>query len=228
MNITTFPNDILHTIFKLLTPNIINVISTCKLFNNLILQNVTHIYEKDTFEGRKCRSLSRTIQKIYCFFANQQYEENTTITLEKSQHKIYEQYLNCKIISNYYNEAGMCFIKNDYKTIGFDYIQYIPYKGYTRIIPILNGYSSICFQYSSDDNNLVKPIMCLSIFNNNDINTLDCHKFIIEFSNGKNFNKMRQIFVMRSINQILENMLSSIDNYNLGLKEYTNLSNSIM
>lgn len=70
--------------------------------------------------------------------------------------------------------------------------------------------------------------MCLSIFNNNDINTLDCHKFIIEFSNGKNFNKMRQIFVMRSINQILENMLSSIDNYNLGLKEYTNLSNNII
>lgn len=221
MNISILPTDILHTIFMVLTPNVNNVIYTCKLFNSLIQLNIVHFYEKDNFKIRKPQSLKWNMIRMECICNNQKYDMFTDIILIKSQYKIYEHNLKCKIIMETKDDIGCSFIKNEYNKIGLDYVEYNDHNMNSYIVPVFNGYSSICFLHNKYGTGGV----CTLLLTNNEINTLECNKFIIQLFINKN---IRLIPVMENFHQILENALSSIDNYNLALAKYTNPSIDVL
>ena len=226
MNITLLPEDILNILFKLLTPNVSNILTTCKLFNKIIHQNISHIYEKNTYEYSNYTSFYDIALNIYNYFTNQNITNEKTLTLIKSQYKIYEHESKCKIIV-----ADNCkylnFIKNTYDNSTLDYVHFYNnlYKFYF-IVPTINGYSSVAFYYNARDEDIEQSIACIYSFDNNEINIMNCYEFIIKLTNINSCGSARLININMSVNHILNIILSSTNNYNSMIENHRTILNN--
>ena len=160
MNITLLPEDILNIIFKLSRLNINNILITCKLFNKIINMNIAHIYTKNTYEYFNSIFFQGIVPNIYNYFTGQNITNEKTLTLIKSQYKIYDYEL-CEISVD--NNEYLNFIKNKYDNSIFDYIHfYDNLRQFYSIVITIKGRSNVAYYYKIKDKNVVQQMECAS------------------------------------------------------------------
>lgn len=227
MNILLLPEDTLNIICKLLSPNINNLLKSCKLFNKIINNNISRIYKEQTYEYCKYNYFHKVALNMYSYLIGQKPVNEKMLKIAISQYKIYDN-KKCEIICNAeYNHIK--FLKNVYDESTLDYIHFYnnSFKFYI-IIPVLNGISSLAFCYDVNDLNVVQTVKCIYPFENNKINNMSCNDLFVKLTNINASGGAILLRINTNIYNIMYNILSNIDNYNNLLEIHSNLLYAIV